>query len=100
MRRGPGAFTALVVGQAVRAYANRSLTQPLHRLGINLFLAGACLTVVAVQTAIPFVPFLAEAFRAVPLSAAEWLIVAAVAVAPALTAELVRSRQAPVVWVA
>ena len=94
------AFTTLVVAQAVRAYANRSLTHPVHRLGGNFFLATACLSVVGVQAAIPFIPFLADAFRAVPLSASEWLLVAAVAVAPAVVAEIVRSRGSRVAWVA
>ena len=94
------AFTTLVVAQAVRAYANRSLTHPVYRLGGNFFLAIACLSVVGVQAAIPFIPFLADAFRAVPLSASEWLLVAAVAVAPAVVAEVVRSRGSRVAWVA
>jgi len=94
------AFTALVVSQAVRAYANRSLAQPVHRLRSNVFLAGACVTVVAVQAAVPFIPFMADAFRAVPLSAAEWLMVTAVAVFPAIVAEVVRSRGWRIAWVA
>ena len=94
------AYTVLVVGQAVRAYANRSLMRPLHRLGVNWFLGAACLAVIAVQVAIPIIPFLADAFRAVPLGVFEWLIVAAVAIAPALLAELLRSRQPRGVWIA
>jgi Ca2+-transporting ATPase len=94
------AFTALVVAQAVRAYANRSLGQPLHRLGTNAFLAGACLVVIAVQAAIPFVGFLADAFRATPLSAAEWVVVATIAIIPAAVAELVRTRSGRTAWVA
>jgi P-type Ca2+ transporter type 2C len=94
------AFTTLVVAQVVRAYANRSLSQPVYRLGGNLFLALACLAVVALQAAIPLVPPLAAAFRAVPLSVGEWLLVAAVAVAPAVVAELVRTRSSRVAWVA
>lgn len=94
------AFTTLVVAQAVRAYANRSLSQPLHRLGGNLFLGAACVAVVAIQAAIPFIPFLADAFRAVPLTGADWLTVIAVALGPAVTAELVRSRRGRLTWVA
>jgi hypothetical protein len=38
------------------------------------------------------IPPLAEAFRAVPLTALEWLLVAVVAVAPAIVAEAVRAK--------
>jgi Ca2+-transporting ATPase len=93
------AYTTLVCAQAVRAYANRSLTEPLHRLGWNPVLLVACLLVVAVQAAMPYVPALADAFRAVPLTAAEWGLVAAVALGPALLAELVRWRRRST-WVA
>jgi magnesium-transporting ATPase (P-type) len=86
------AYTALVCAQAARAYANRSLTTPLARLRRNGFLLLACLVVVAVQVAIPVIPPLAEAFRAVPLTALEWLLVAVVAVAPAIVAEAIRAK--------
>jgi magnesium-transporting ATPase (P-type) len=93
------AYTALVCAQAVRAYANRSLTKPLWHLAPNRLLLGACLAVVAIQAAIPLVPGLAEAFRATPLTLAEWGLVAAVALAPAVIAEGVRgSLRRP--WVA
>jgi Ca2+-transporting ATPase len=86
------AYTTLVCAQIVRAYANRSLTAPLGRLGANRFLILACLAVLVIQVAIPLVPPLADAFRAVPLTALEWLLVAAVALAPAGLAELIRAR--------
>jgi Ca2+-transporting ATPase len=93
------AYTALVCAQAVRAYANRSLTQPLGRLAPNTVLLVACLAVVLVQAAIPLVPGLADAFRAVPLTLPEWALVAGIALAPAVLAEIVRTKwQAP--WVA
>ncbi len=94
------AFTTLVVAQAIRAFANRSLVQPLHRLGANWFLALATIVVIAIQAAIPYVPFLAEAFHAIPLSAAEWGVAAAVALAPAALAEVIRSRTSDIGWVA
>ncbi len=93
------AFTILVCAQVVRAYANRSLRVPIHRLGANVFLLAACLTVLAVQVAIPLVPFLAEAFRATPLSAEDWALVAVVAFTPAVVAEIVRTTRGSV-WVA
>jgi Ca2+-transporting ATPase len=84
------AYTALVCAQAVRAYSNRSLTTPLARLGLNRFLLAASVTVIAIQVAIPAIPGLAEAFRAVPLTAVEWLLVAVIALAPAIVADAIR----------
>jgi magnesium-transporting ATPase (P-type) len=94
------AFTVLVAAQVVRAYANRSLAHPVHRLAPNGFLALACAAAVGMQIVIPLVPFLAEAFAAVPLSALEWGIVAAIALAPALVAEVVRRTGRAGEWVA
>ena len=95
------AYTALVVGQCVRAYWNRSVHEPIHRLSRNGFLLAACVAAVAIQAAIPFVPPLAAAFRATPLGLDDWLLVAVVAVIPALVAEVVRTRgRRETVWVA
>jgi Ca2+-transporting ATPase len=85
------AYTALVCSQAVRAYANRSLTEPVTRLSRNGFLLAASLAVVAVQIAMPFVPALADAFRAQSLDAQDWALVAIVAIAPALLVQAVRA---------
>jgi Ca2+-transporting ATPase len=93
------AFTALVCGQAVRAYANRSLAVPLRRLGSNRLLFAACVAVVVVQAAIPYLAPLAEAFRATPLTPEEWLLAGVVALAPALLAEIVRTWRGRM-WVA
>jgi Ca2+-transporting ATPase len=93
------AYTALVCSQAVRAYANRSLTTPLHRLGMNGFLLLAVILVVVVQAAMPYVPALADAFRAQPLDAVDWALVGVVAFVPAILAQLVRARRR-VIWVA
>jgi Ca2+-transporting ATPase len=95
------AYTALVVGQCVRAYWNRSLRKPIHWLGLNGVLLGACLVAVGVQVVIPFVPPLAEAFRATPLDLVDWLLVALVAFPPAAAAELIRLRgRGRLIWVA
>ena len=94
------AFTTLVVAQAVRAYANRSITRPTRSLSMNGFLAIACVATVAVQAVIPFVPGVADAFRAVPLGIVEWLVVVAIAVAPAALAEVVRATRRETVWIA
>ena len=84
------AFTALVVAQAVRAYANRSLHIPVQRLARNGLLLGAVIMVIAVQIAIPLIPALADAFRASVLDPIEWALVGLVAIAPAIVAQLMR----------
>ena len=94
------AYTALVVGQCVRAYWNRSVREPIHRLGRNGFLLLACLTAVGIQALIPYIPPLAEAFRATPLDAVDWLLVAVVAFIPAVAAELIRMRSREAIWIA
>ena len=93
------AYSALVVGQVVRANANRSLAyQVLLRRPNPLLLVGGVACVV-IQVAIPYVPALAEAFQATPLDAFDWLLVAIAALAPALFAEAYRAiRRQP--WVA
>jgi Ca2+-transporting ATPase len=85
------AYTALVVGQVVRANANRSLAYPvLLRRPNALLLAGGILCV-AIQVVIPFVPPVRDAFHATPLDATDWLLVAGIALAPALVAEIYRA---------
>ena len=93
------AFNALVFGQLVRAYGNRSLEHPLHMLPPNGFLALACIVGAAIQLAIPYLPPVAEAFRASPLNVLELTIVALIAVGPTVVAEVVRSARRTV-WVA
>jgi Ca2+-transporting ATPase len=94
------AYTALVVGQCVRAYWNRSLREPIHRLGRNGFLLAAAIGAVAIQVLIPYVPPLADAFRATPLDLADWLLVAVVAFVPAIAAEIGRMRGRDAIWIA
>jgi Ca2+-transporting ATPase len=93
------AYTTLVCAQAVRAYANRSLDVPVHRLRTNEFLLAACLIAIGVQVAIPFVPPIADAFDATPLDGLDWALVAAVALLPAVLAQVAR-RSGGVTWVA
>jgi Ca2+-transporting ATPase len=85
------AYTSLVVAQVVRAYANRSLTRPVVTLRPNWLLLAACLVVIVTQVAIPMIPPLAEAFRATPLDLVDWALVAAVALTPAIVAEVIRA---------
>lgn len=85
------AYSALVAGQAVRANANRSLRLPVLTLRPNpLLLVGGVVTV-AVQALIPYLPPVAAAFRATPLDPSDWLLVAVVALLPAVAAELIRT---------
>jgi P-type Ca2+ transporter type 2C len=86
------AYTALVVSQCVRAYWNRSLREPVHRLGRNGLLAFACLAAVGIQLLIPYWPPVASAFRATPLDLVDWALVALVALVPAAIAEVARMR--------
>jgi Ca2+-transporting ATPase len=92
------AFTTLVVAQVVRANANRTLRGSLLDLPPNGVLLGMGIGWLLLQAAMPYIPPLAEAFRAEALSAAEWLVIAAIALAPAVAAELVR--RSGRVWVA
>ena len=93
------AYSALVVGQVVRANANRSLSYPVILRRPNMLLLAGGILCVVIQVAIPFVPPLKDAFQATPLDATDWLVVAAVALAPALIAESYRAiRHRP--WVA
>jgi Ca2+-transporting ATPase len=93
------AFNALVFGQLIRAYENRSLSHPVHLLPSNRFLGVACLVGAAIQLAIPYLPPLAAAFRASPLDGIELVVVALMAVGPAIVSEAVRSARRTV-WVA
>ena len=86
------AYTVLVAGQAVRAYANRSLRVPVGRLPMNGALLVACVAVLAVQLAIPMIPGIREAFHATPLEADDLALVAVVALLPAVVADLLRRR--------
>jgi Ca2+-transporting ATPase len=93
------AFNTLVFGQLVRAYANRSLDRPVITLAPNRFLAAACIAAGLVTIAIPYVPLLAEAFRAVPLDAVDIGLIALIALGPAFVAEVMRAiRRRP--WLA
>ena len=93
------AYTALVVGQVVRANANRSLSHPvLLRRPNTLLLLGGILCI-AIQVAIPFIPPVAETFAATALDGSDWLLVVGIALAPAVVAEAYRAvRHQP--WVA
>jgi Ca2+-transporting ATPase len=92
------AYTALVCAQAVRAYGNRSLTKPVWQLSRNSVLLVASVATVVVQAAIPMVGPLADAFRATPLDASDWMLAASIAVAPVVLAQVVR-RSARTGWV-
>jgi Ca2+-transporting ATPase len=93
------AYTALVVGQVVRANANRSLAYPVLLRRPNALLLAGGIVCVVIQIVIPFVPPLQDAFQATPLDATDWLLVGGIALAPALIAEVYRAvRRKP--WVA
>jgi Ca2+-transporting ATPase len=85
------AYTVLVSGQVVRAYANRSVRLPIWRLPANGFLLVAGIGVIVIQAIIPSVPILADVFRATPLDPSDWVVVALIALAPAVLAQVVRA---------
>ena len=85
------AYTALVMGQVVRANANRSLSYPVLLRRPNALLLGGGILCVVVQIVIPFVPPLQDAFQATPLDPFDWLLVAVVALTPAGVAESYRA---------
>jgi Ca2+-transporting ATPase len=85
------AYTTLVCAQAVRAYSNRSLREPLYRLGTNGFLLATAIAAILIQAAIPYVPALAEAFRATRLSGIDWILIGIIALAPAILAQVIRA---------
>jgi Ca2+-transporting ATPase len=93
------AYTALVVGQVVRANANRSLAYPVLLRRPNALLLAGGIACVVIQVAIPYVPGVSDAFQATPLDSLDWALVAIIALAPALFAEAYRAiRHRP--WVA
>jgi Ca2+-transporting ATPase len=85
------AYTALVIGQVVRANANRSLSYPVLLRRPNALLLAGGLLCLAVQIVIPFIPPLRDAFQATPLDATDWLLVVVIALAPAVVAEAYRA---------
>ena len=93
------AFNALVFGQLVRAYANRSLERPVISLARNGFLAIACVLAAVTTLAIPYVPALADAFVASSIAPLDMLLIALIAIAPAAVSEVVRARRGTT-WVA
>ena len=88
-----------MVGQVVRANANRSLAYPVLLRRPNALLLAGGIACVVIQIVIPYVPAFSDAFRATPLDAFDWLLVSIVAFAPALFAEAYRAiRHQP--WIA
>ena len=84
------AYTALVCGQAVRAYWNRSLGKPVHRLRATGSCSGRILTVASRPRSRPS---LCSPMRSAPaLDARDRPLVAAVALAPFLLVQVLRFR--------
>ena len=95
------AYTILVVSQCVRAYWNRSARWPIRSLAGNSVLLAACIAAIGIQILIPIVPPLADLFHAQPIALADWPLIAAIALAPAAVAEVVRGiRRGTTIWVA
>ena len=92
-RSGPfSRFEFLVAWRYLRAPRRDRFVSVIASLTLTgIALGVAALIVVTIQIAIPYVPALAEAFRATPLALNEWLVVAVVALAPAVVAEVWRT---------
>jgi Ca2+-transporting ATPase len=95
------AYTILVVSQCVRAYWNRSARWPIRSLAGNSVLLAACVFAIGIQVFIPIVPPLADLFHAQPIALGDWPLIAVIALAPAIVAEVVRGiRRGATIWVA
>jgi Ca2+-transporting ATPase len=73
------AFTTLVFFQLFNVFNARfERRSALHRLGANRWLWLAVLLSLLLQVAVVYVPVLQQAFRTVPLAAADWLVCAGI----------------------
>jgi magnesium-transporting ATPase (P-type) len=95
------AYSILVVSQCVRAYWNRSARWPVRSLAGNSVLLAACTFAIGIQILIPAIPPLADLFHAHPIALGDWPLIAVIALAPAVVAEVVRGiRRGATIWVA
>lgn len=87
------AFVVLAVSQLLFALSLRSRTKGLLTLGLmsNRAMILALIAGVAVQMGVVYVPFMARAFRVVPLNAFDWVLVLALSMVPLLIAEAVKA---------
>jgi len=88
------AFMTLAMAQVFHAFNARSQTRSsLSRLFTNAWLWGATVLCVLLQLASVYVPFLRDVLRTVPLTAADWAVVAVGSLAPVAVVEMVKGVQ-------
>jgi Ca2+-transporting ATPase len=88
------AFMTLALAQVFHAFNARSRTRSsLSRLFTNAWLWGATVLCVLLQLASVYVPFLRDVLRTVPLTAADWAVVAVGSLAPVAMVEVVKGVQ-------
>ena len=87
------AFMTLALAQVFHAFNVRSRTRSAFSDGLfsNLWLWGAVAVCVLLQLAAVYVPFLREVLRTVPLTAADWGLILASALAPVAVVEAVKA---------
>ncbi|MCB9680498.1 MAG: HAD-IC family P-type ATPase [Alphaproteobacteria bacterium] len=86
------AFTGLVIVEKLNVFGFRSLTSPLSHIGwtSNPWLLAAWASMVGLQVAAVYVPFLQAVLGTVPLSLADWALILAVSVPIVLVPELTK----------
>jgi Ca2+-transporting ATPase len=90
------AFMTLALAQILHAFNARSRTRSAfsHPFS-NAWLLGATLVCVLLQLAAVYVPFLRQVLNTVPLTAADWILIAVASATPAAVVELVKLAQRP-----
>ncbi|WP_242632306.1 cation-translocating P-type ATPase [Rubripirellula amarantea] len=86
------AFTCIVMIEKANVFNFRSLTNPLHRLGLltNPWVLIAVAFTIALQVAAVYVPFLQDALHTVPLNLGDWARIAALSLPILLVTESVK----------
>lgn len=84
------AFATLVFGELTRAFAVRSETRSIFRIGIfsNSAMNKAFLVSLVLQLAVLFIPFLQDIFKVQSLTGVEWTIVILLSLIPLIVSEI------------
>nr|WP_240470906.1 calcium-translocating P-type ATPase, PMCA-type [Bavariicoccus seileri] len=84
------AFATLVFGELTRAYAVRSETRSIFKIGLfsNSAMNKAFVVSLAMQLAVLFIPFLQPIFNIHTLTGLEWLIVVLLSLVPLVVSEI------------
>lgn len=84
------AFVTLVFGELTRAYAVRSETRSIFKIGLfsNSAMNKAFVVSLAMQLAVLFIPFLQPIFNIHTLTGLEWLIVVLLSLVPLVVSEI------------